>query len=78
MNHGDRSVRIVATEQAAAAPMIGKCARPDSRQRLRGRRRLAMEDPQPLSPGPAMHRQYMRYGDMRGMNGEDYRQFRSF
>jgi len=79
-------VQIVVTEQGVAdlrgkdpheraQLIIEKCAHPDYRPQLRDYLKLTKEGHEPLSLslGLAMHRQYMRYGDMRGINWEEYR-----
>ena len=86
MDHSEHSVQIVVTEQGVAdlrgkdpheraELIINNCAHPDYRQQLRDYLKLTKEGHEPLSLslGLAMHRQYMRYGDMRGINWEEYR-----
>lgn len=86
MDHSEHSVQIIATEQGIAdlrgkdpheraQLIIDNCAHPDYRQQLRDYLKLTKEGHEPLSLslGLAMHRQYMRHGDMRGINWEEYR-----
>jgi succinate CoA transferase len=86
MDHSEHSVQIVATEQGIAdlrgkdpheraQLIVDNCAHPDYRRQLREYLKLTKEGHEPLSLslGLAMHRQYLRYGDMRGINWEEYR-----
>ncbi len=86
MDHSEHSVQIVATEQGIAdlrgkdpheraQLIINNCAHPDYREQLRDYLRLTKEGHEPLSLslGLAMHRQFMRHGDMRNINWEEYR-----
>jgi acetyl-CoA hydrolase len=86
MDHSEHSVQVVITEQGIAdlrgqAPheralvIINHCAHPDYRQQLRDYLKLTKEGHEPLSLslGLAMHRQYLRHGDMRDIDWEEYR-----
>ena len=87
MDHSEHSVQIVITEQGVAdlrgkdpheraQVIINHCAHPDYREQLREYLRLTkagQHAPISLSLGLAMHRQYLRHGDMRGINWEEYR-----
>jgi acetyl-CoA hydrolase len=87
MDHSEHSVQIVITERGIAdlrakdpheraQEIIDHCAHPDYREQLRDYLRLTkagQHEPISLSLGLAMHRQYLRYGDMRGINWEEYR-----
>ena len=86
MDGSEHSVQIVATEQGIAdlrvkdphqraQLIIDNCAHPDYRQQLRDYLKLTKEGhvPLSLSLGLAMHRQYIRHGDMRGIHWEEYR-----
>jgi propionyl-CoA:succinyl-CoA transferase len=86
MDHSEHSVQIVATEQGIAdlrgkdpheraLLIINNCAHPDYRDQLRHYLKLTKEGHEPLSLslGLAMHRQYLRHGDMRGIDWEEYR-----
>jgi acetyl-CoA hydrolase len=86
MDHSEHSVQIVVTEQGVADLrgkdpheranlLIENCAHPDYRGQLREYLKLAKmgHEPLSLSLGLAMHRQYLRHGDMRGINWEEYR-----
>ncbi len=86
MDHSEHSVQIVITEQgiadlrgkdphARAQMIIDNCAHPDYRGQLRDYLRLTkagQHEPLSLSLGLAMHRQYLRYGDMRGIKWQEY------
>jgi len=86
MDHSEHSVQIVATEQGVAdlrgkdpheraQLIINNCAHPDYREQLRDYLKLTKEGHEPLSLslGLAMHRQFMRHGDMRNIRWEEYR-----
>jgi acetyl-CoA hydrolase len=86
MDHSEHSVQIVATEQGIAdlrgkdpheraLLIINNCAHPDYRDQLRHYLKLTKEGHEPLSLslGLAMHRQYLRHGDMRHIDWEEYR-----
>jgi acetyl-CoA hydrolase len=86
MDHSEHSVQVVVTEQGLAdlrckdpheraQLIIDNCAHPDYRDQLRDYLKLTKEGHEPLSLslGLAMHRQYLRHGDMRNINWEEYR-----
>jgi acetyl-CoA hydrolase len=87
MDHSEHSVQIVITEQGVADLrgkdpherahlIINRCAHPDYREQLRDYLRLTQtgqHEPISLSLGLAMHRQFLRHGDMRGIRWEEYR-----
>jgi acetyl-CoA hydrolase len=87
MDHSEHSVQIVITEQGIAdlrgkdpheraQIIINQCAHPDYREQLHDYLRLTkpgQHEPLSLSLGLAMHRQYLRYGDMCNINWEEYR-----
>jgi acetyl-CoA hydrolase len=86
MDHSEHSVQVVATEQGIAdlrgkdpheraLLIINNCAHPDYRDQLRHYLKLTKEGHEPLSLslGLAMHRQYLRHGDMRNIDWEEYR-----
>jgi acetyl-CoA hydrolase len=87
MDHSEHSVQIVVTEQGVAdlrgkdpydraLLIIDKCAHPDYKQQLRDYLKLVgpgSHEPMSLSLGLAMHRQFLRHGDMRNINWEEYR-----
>ncbi len=86
MDHSEHSVQIIATEQGIAdlrgkdpheraLLIINNCAHPDYRDQLRHYLKLTKEGHEPLSLslGLAMHRQFLRHGDMRNINWEEYR-----
>ncbi len=78
---------VVATEHGVAEParhgsashaarlIIDNCAHPDYREQLRDYLRMVKEGHEPLSLslGLAMHRAFLRHGDMRNINWEEYR-----
>ena len=86
MDHSEHSVNIVVTEQGVAdlrgkdpheraALIIEKCAHPDYREQLRDYLKLVgpgSHEPMSLSMGFAMHRQFLRHGDMRNINWQEY------
>ncbi|MBI5084573.1 MAG: succinate CoA transferase [Acidobacteria bacterium] len=86
MDHSEHSVQIMITEQGVAdlrgkdpheraELIISRCAHPDYRPQLREYLKLAKEGHEPLSLslGLAMHRQFLRHGDMRGIDWEEFR-----
>ncbi len=86
MDHSEHSVQVVATEYGVAdlrgrdpheraRLIIDTCAHPDYREQLRDYLRLVKEGHEPLSLslGLAMHRAFLRHGDMRNINWEEYR-----
>jgi propionyl-CoA:succinyl-CoA transferase len=86
MDHSEHSVQVVITEQGVAdlrgkdpheraQLLINNCAHPDYREQLRDYLKLtkAGHEPLSLSLGLAMHRQFLRHGDMRGIDWEEYR-----
>ena len=87
MDHSEHSVQVIVTEQGVAdlrgkdpidraKLIIDNCAHPDYKQQLRDYLHLVSPDsrePLSLSLGLAMHRQYVRNGDMRNINWEEYR-----
>jgi acetyl-CoA hydrolase len=86
-DHSEHSVQVVVTEQGVAdlrgkdpqeraRLLIDRCAHPDFREQLRDYLKLTKEgqhEPLSLSLGLAMHRQFLRHGDMRKINWEEYR-----
>jgi acetyl-CoA hydrolase len=87
MDHSEHSVQVVITEQGVAdlrgkdpheraRLLIHQCAHPDYREQLHDYLRLTKEgqhEPLSLSLGLAMHRHYLRHGDMRAIKWEEYR-----
>jgi acetyl-CoA hydrolase len=86
IDHTEHSVQVVITEQGVAdlrgkdpheraRLLIDNCAHPDYRDQLRQYLKLTKEGHEPLSLslGLAMHRQYLRHGDMRRIDWEEYR-----
>jgi len=86
MDHSEHSVQIIVTEQGVAdlrgkdpheraQIIIEKCAHPDYREQLRDYLRLtkAGHAPLSLSLGLAMHRAFLRNGDMRNIDWESFR-----
>jgi acetyl-CoA hydrolase len=87
MDHSEHSVQIVVTEQGVAdlrgkdpleraRLIIDNCAHPDYKEQLRDYLRLvapSSHEPLSLSLGLAMHRQFIRNGDMRQIDWEEYR-----
>jgi acetyl-CoA hydrolase len=87
MDHSEHSVNIVVTEQGVAdlrgkdpheraELIINNCAHPDYREQLRDYLKLVeptSHEPMSLSLGFAMHREFIRNGDMRNIKWEDYR-----
>jgi len=85
-DHSEHCVQIVVTEhgvadlrgkdpQERARILIERCAHPDYRDQLRDYLRLtkAGHAPLSLSLGLAMHRAFVRNGDMRNINWEEFR-----
>jgi propionyl-CoA:succinyl-CoA transferase len=86
MDHSEHSVQVVITEQGIADLrgkdpheranlLINNCAHPDYREQLRDYLKLTKtgHEPLSLSLGLAMHRQYLRHGDMRQIDWEEFR-----
>lgn len=86
MDHSEHSVQIVVTEQGVADLrgkdpherahlIINNCAHPDFRQQLRQYLSLTKEghEPMSLSLGYSFHRHFLRNGDMRNINWEEWR-----
>ena len=87
MDHSEHSVQIVVTEQGVAdlrgkdpleraQLIIDNCAHPDYKEQLRDYLKLvtpSSHEPMSLSLGLAMHRQFLRNGDMRQIKWEEYR-----
>jgi acetyl-CoA hydrolase len=86
MDHSEHSVQVVVTEQGLAdlrgrdpheraLLIINNCAHPDYREQLHDYLKLTKEGHEPLSLslGLAMHRQYLRHGDMRNIHWEEFR-----
>ena len=87
MDHSEHSVQIIVTEQGVAdlrgkdpleraRLIIDHCAHPDYRAQLRDYLHLVTPDshePLSLSLGLAMHRQFLRNGDMRQIDWQDFR-----
>ncbi len=86
MDHSEHSVQVVVTEQGVAdlrgrdpreraQLIIEKCAHPDYREQLRDYLRLTRSGHAllSLSLSLAMHRAYLRHGDMRNIAWEEYR-----
>ena len=86
MDLSEHSVQVVITEQGIAdlrgkdpheraQLIINNCAHPDYRDQLRNYLKLTKEGHEPLSLslGLAMHRQFLRHGDMRHIDWEEYR-----
>jgi len=86
MDHSEHSVQVVVTEYGVAdlrgkdphdraRLIIDHCAHPDFRPQLREYLSLtaAGHTPLSLSLGLAMHRQFLRHGDMRSIDWAEYR-----
>lgn len=86
MDHSEHSVQIVVTEQGVAdlrgkdpheraQLIINNCAHPDFRQQLREYLSLTKEghEPMSLSLGYSFHRHFLRNGDMRNINWDEWR-----
>jgi acetyl-CoA hydrolase len=85
MDHSEHSVEVVVTEQGVAdlrgkdpheraELIISKCAHPDFRGQLREYLHLvkAGHEPFSLSLAPAMHRHFIRHGDMRNIDWSEW------
>lgn len=86
MDHSEHSVQIVITEQGVAdlrgkdpheraELLIDRCAHPDYREQLRSylnHTSRMSHQPLSLSLGLAMHRQFLRHGDMRNINWDEF------
>jgi len=85
LDHSEHSVQIIVTEQGVAdlrgksptqraETIISHCAHPDYREILRDYVRLggSAHSPQTLSAAFALHRQFAKTGDMRGIAWADY------
>jgi acetyl-CoA hydrolase len=85
MDHSEHSVQVVITEQGVAdlrgkdpheraALIIDNCAHPAFRDQLHEYLRLVKTGHEPfsLSYGPAMHRQFLRHGDMRNIKWDEW------
>lgn len=87
MDHNEHSVQVVVTERGVAdlrgrdpseraQLIIENCAHPDYQPQLRDYLRLIKaggHEPLSLSLGLAMHRQFLRHGDMRNIDWEEFR-----
>jgi propionyl-CoA:succinyl-CoA transferase len=86
MDHSEHDVQVVVTEHGIAdlrgkdpheraELMIHRCAHPDYREQLRDYLRLIKggHEPLSLSLGLAMHRQFLRHGDMHNIDWEEFR-----
>jgi len=87
MDHSEHSVQIVITEQGVADLrgkdpherahlIINHCAHPDYREQLRcylENTARTSHEPLSLSLGLAMHRQFLRHGDMRNIDWSEFR-----
>jgi acetyl-CoA hydrolase len=86
MDHSEHSVQIVVTEQGIAdlrgkdpheraELIVENCAHPSYKDQLRQYLQLVKQGHEPfsLSLGPAMHRQFLRHGDMRNINWDEWR-----
>ncbi len=87
MDHSEHSVNIVVTEYGVAdlrgkdphdraKIIIENCAHPDYRAQLHDYIRLCSRgshEPLSLSLGLAMHRQFLRHGDMRNIDWDEFR-----
>jgi len=86
MDHSEHSVQIVITEQGVAdlrgkdpheraKLIIDHCAHPDYRKQLRDYLKHTAQmshEPLSLSLGLAMHRQFLRHGDMRNIEWDEF------
>jgi propionyl-CoA:succinyl-CoA transferase len=86
MDHSEHSVQIVITEQGVADLrgkdpherahlIIDRCAHPDYREQLRAyleHTARTSHEPLSLSLGLAMHRQFLRHGDMRNIDWGEF------
>jgi acetyl-CoA hydrolase len=87
IDHSEHSVQVVVTEHGVAdlrgkdpheraQLIIERCAHPDYRDQLRAYLRHTARishEPLSLSLGLAMHRQFLRHGDMRNIDWEEFR-----
>jgi len=86
MDHSEHSVQIVVTEQGVAdlrgkdpheraELIVEHCAHPSFKDTLRQYLHMVKQGHEPfsLSLGPAMHRQFLRHGDMRNINWEEWK-----
>jgi acetyl-CoA hydrolase len=86
MDHSEHSVQVVVTEQGVAdlrgkdpheraQLIINNCAHPDFREQLHDYISLTKEghEPMSLSLGYSFHRHFLRNGDMRNINWEEWR-----
>ncbi|WP_153111676.1 succinate CoA transferase [Propionivibrio limicola] len=87
MDHSEHSVNIVVTEQGVAdlrgkdpyeraKVLIDNCAHPDYREQLYDYLKLieaGCHEPMSLELGFAMHRHFLKTGDMRNINWGDYK-----
>jgi acyl-CoA hydrolase len=86
MDHSEHSVQVVITEQGVAdlrgkdprdraQLIIDNCAHPDYRQQLHDylhRVKSGQHEPISLSLGLAMHRQFLRHGDMHNIDWQEF------
>jgi len=85
MDHSEHSVQVIVTEQGVAdlrgkdpheraQLIINNCAHPDYREQLRDYLKMTKSGHEPLSLslGLAMHRQFLRHGDMRHIDWEEF------
>lgn len=86
MDHSEHSVQVIVTEQGVAdlrgkdpheraELIINRCAHPDYRDELRSYLRMTKEGHELMSMSLAfaMHRNFLRHGDMRGIDWEEFR-----
>lgn len=86
VDHSEHSVSVIVTENGVAdlrgkSPhertelIVGQCAHPDFRNELRGYFAQVKDGhtPQTLAAAFAMHQQFLKTGDMRGVNWERFR-----
>lgn len=87
IDHSEHSVQVVITEQGVAdlrgkdpreraRLIVDRCAHPDYREQLRAYLKHTAQishEPLSLSLGLAMHRQFLRHGDMRNIAWEEFR-----
>jgi acetyl-CoA hydrolase len=86
MDHSEHSVQVVVNEQGVAdlrgkdpheraQLIINNCAHPDFREQLHDYISLTKEghEPMSLSLGYSFHRHFLRNGDMRNINWEEWR-----
>ena len=86
MDHSEHSVQVIITEQGIAdlrgkdpreraQLIIDNCAHPDYREQLHAylhQVKAGQHEPISLSLGLAMHRQFIRHGDMRNINWQEF------